>query len=168
MKDVRLEKITLNMGTGKDQAQLEKGLVVLKNITGITPVKTFSNKRIPDWGVRPGLSIGCKITLRGKKAKELLARLLDAVSNTIKKRQFDDEGNVAFGIPEYIDITGVKYDPKIGVMGLEVCISLERRGFRIKRRAVKRRKIPRRHRITKEESMEYMKKEFGTNIGEEE
>lgn len=168
MKDVRLEKITLNMGTGKDQAQLEKGLVVLKNITGIAPVKTFSKKRIPDWGVRPGLSIGCKITLRGKKAKELLARLLDAVSNTIKKGQFDDEGNVAFGIPEYIDITGVKYDPKIGVMGLEVCISLERSGFRIKRRSVKKRKIPRRHRITKEESMEYMKKEFGTKIGEEE
>lgn len=168
MKDVRLEKITLNMGTGKDQAQLEKGLVVLKNITGIAPVKTFSKKRIPDWGVRPGLSIGCKITLRGKKAKELLTRLLDAVSNTIKKGQFDDEGNVAFGIPEYIDITGVKYDPKIGVMGLEVCISLERSGFRIKRRSVKKRKIPRRHRITKEESMEYMKKEFGTKIGEEE
>ncbi len=168
MKTVKLEKITLNIGTGKDQAQLEKGIVLLKNITGINPVKTVSDKRIPDWGIRPGLAIGCKITLRGKKAKELLNRLLDAASRTLKKGQFDNEGNVAFGIPEYIDITGVKYDPKIGVMGLEVCISLERNGFRIKRRSIKKRKIPRRHRITKEESIEFMTKEFGIKIGEEE
>jgi len=168
MKDIRLEKVTLNIGAGKDQAQLEKGVLLLKNITGINPVKTFAKKRIPDWGIRPGLPIGCKLTLRKKNARELLIRLLDAVGNSLKKGQVDNEGNIAFGVPEYIDIPGVKYDPQIGVMGLEVCISLERSGFRIKRRSIKKKKIPRKHRITKEEAMEYIKKEFNTKIGEEE
>ena len=67
MKDIRIEKVTLNIGAGKDQAKLEKGMKLIKNITGLSPVKTHSKKRIPEWGIRPGLPIGCKITLRNKK-----------------------------------------------------------------------------------------------------
>ena len=72
MKTIKLEKVTLNIGAGKDQAKLEKGMLLLKNITNISPVKTFTKKRIPDWGIRPGLPIGCKLTLRKKKALDLL------------------------------------------------------------------------------------------------
>lgn len=169
MKTIKIEKVTLNIGAGKDQAKLEKGILLLKNITGINPVKTVTKKRIPDWGIRPGLPIGCKITLRGKKARELLIRLLDSIDNNLKDRQFDNEGNIAFGIHEYIDIPGVKYDPKIGVIGLEVCVSLERSGFRVKRRAIRKTKIPRKHRITKEEAIDYMKKDLNIKLlGEEE
>lgn len=167
MRTIRIEKLTLNIGAGKEQTKLEKGVSLLKNITGIEPVKTFTNKRIPTWGLRPGLPIGCKITLRGKSAKELLVRLLSARDNQLAEKQFDPEGNLAFGIPEYIDIAGVKYDPKIGMAGLEVCISLGRPGFRIKRRRIKRTKVPKKHRVTKEEAIEFMKKEFGINVGEE-
>jgi large subunit ribosomal protein L5 len=167
MRSIRIAKITLNVGAGKDQTKLEKGVLLLKNITGIEPVKTFTNKRIPNWGLRPGLPIGCKLTLRGNPAKELLARLLSAKDNRLEEKQFDKEGNLAFGIHEYIDIPGAKYDPKIGIAGLEVCITLERPGFRIKKRRVRKGKIPNKHRISKEESMEFMKKEFGIKIGEE-
>jgi large subunit ribosomal protein L5 len=142
-------------------------MLLLKNITGIEPVKTFTNKRIPNWGLRPGLPIGCKLTLRGSPAKELLVRLLSAKDNRLEEKQFDKEGNLAFGIHEYIDIPGAKYDPKIGIAGLEVCITLERPGFRIKRRRIKKSRIPKKHRITREEAMEFMKKEFGIKIGEE-
>lgn len=167
MKEIKVEKITLNVGAGKDQTKLEKGIMLLKNITGIAPVKTFSKKRIPEWGLRVGLPIGCKITLRKKSAIELLRRLLDAVDNKLNEKQFDDEGNVAFGIHEYINIPGVRYDPKIGVMGLEACITLERSGFRIKRRSVKKRKIPKRHKISKKESVEFMQKKFNIKLGDE-
>ena len=68
MQAIKVEKITLNIGAGKDQTKLERGILLLKNITGIDPVKTFTNKRIPTWGLRPGLPIGCKITLRKEKA----------------------------------------------------------------------------------------------------
>lgn len=167
MRSLRMEKITLNVGAGKDQNKLEKGILLLKNITGINPVKTFTNKRIPSWGLRPGLPIGCKLTLRKKNAKEILLRLLEAKDNKLSPHQFDEGGNMSFGIHEYIEIPGVKYDPKIGIMGLEVCVTLERPGFRIKRRRIMRRKIPEKQKVKKEEAIEFMKKEFNVQVGEE-
>src|SRR3989338_11319190 len=98
MKEIRIEKLTLNIGAGKDQTLLEKGFKLLKSITGMSPIKTVTNKRIPTWGLRPGLPIGCKVTLRGKKAAELLKRLFEAKANKLKEIQFDDYGNIAFGI----------------------------------------------------------------------
>ncbi|MBW2988977.1 50S ribosomal protein L5 [Candidatus Woesearchaeota archaeon] len=166
MKEIRIEKVTLNIGAGKDQSKLEKGMLLLKMITGIDPVKTFTKKRIPGWGLRPGLPIGCKLTLRRKKAEEALIKLLDAKENKLSIKQFDKEGNIAFGINEYIDIQGVKYDPKIGIMGLEACVTFERPGFRIKRRRIMRKKIAPKNRIKKEEAIEFMKKKFNVEVGE--
>jgi large subunit ribosomal protein L5 len=168
MREIRIEKITLNIGAGKDQARLEKGIRLMKNITGIEPVKTVTNKRIPDWGIRPGLPIGCKLTLRGEKALALMKQLLLSKDNRLKPTQFDENGNVAFGIHEYIDIPGVKYDPEIGVMGLEVCITLERPGFAIKRRKIGKIRVGKKHMITRPEAIEFMKQNFAVKIGEEE
>ncbi len=167
MRNIKISKLTLNIGAGKEQTKLEKGIKLLKNIAGVAPVKTYSKKRIPSWGIRPGLPIGCKITLRGKMAKELIVRLFESKNNELKKSQFDGEGNLSFGIPEYIDIPQAKYDPKIGVMGLEACVTLERPGFRIKKRRVKRKKIPKKHRISREEAIDYIKNEFKIKIGDE-
>ena len=167
MKNIRVEKVTLNIGAGKDQSRLEKGVALLKVVGDAIPIKTITSKRIQEWGLRPGLPIGCKVTLRKNKASSLLPRLFEAVSNKINENQFDENGNLAFGIHEYIEIPGVKYDPKIGIMGLEVCITLERPGYRIKKRRILPRKIPTRHRITKIEAMEFMGKNFDLKIGEE-
>lgn len=166
MKEIRIEKLTLNIGAGKDQTKLEKSISLLKNITGLMPVKTFSSKRIPEWGLRPGLPIGCKLTLRKNKAKEILKKLLDAKDFKLKPSQFDNNGNLSFGIHEYIDIPGVKYDPKIGIIGLEVCVTLERPGFRIKRRKLKK-KISKKHSIRKEEAIEFMKKDYNLKVGDD-
>jgi len=168
MRQPRIEKITLNIGAGKDPQRLEKGVALIRAITGIEPLKTITQKRIPNWGLRPGLPIGCKLTLRKKPAEDLLKRLLQAKEFKLKPRQFDEGGNVSFGIPEYIDIPGVSYDPKIGIIGLEVCITLERPGYRIKRRRLRQKKIPRSHMLTREESMEYLKKNFNVTVGEQE
>lgn len=166
MKKIRIEKVTLNIGAGKDQTRLEKGLNLLKSIANATPVKTVTKKRIQEWGLRPGLPIGCKLTLRKSKAAEMLPRLLNAVDNRLSNKQFDERGNVAFGIHEYIEIPGVKYDPKIGIMGLEVCVTLERPGYRIKRRRLLNRKIPSRHTITKEEAISFFRENFNAEIEE--
>lgn len=166
MRQIRVEKITLNIGAGKDPKVLEKGVKVLKSITGIDPVKTITQKRIPGWGLRPGLPIGCKITLRGKQSTELLKRLLDARSFTLTESQFDQNGNVSFGLPEYIDIPGVKYDPEIGIMGLQVCVTLERPGYRVKRRRLRRSTVSRRHTVNKQEAIAYMQEQFNVKIGE--
>ncbi|MBD3310616.1 50S ribosomal protein L5 [Candidatus Woesearchaeota archaeon] len=167
-RDIRVEKLTLNIGAGKDQDRLEKGMQLLKSITGLEPVKTSTSKRIPGWGLRPGLPIGCKLTVRKGQAEEILSRLLDAKSFVLQEKQFDQYGNLSFGIPEYIDIKGVKYDPKIGIIGLEVCVTLERNGFRIKKRRLQKRKLNKRHMISRAEAMEFMKNKFNVKIGEEE
>ncbi|MBI2175876.1 50S ribosomal protein L5 [Candidatus Woesearchaeota archaeon] len=164
MRQLRVTKVTLNVGAGKSTEKLEKGLKLLKAITGIAPIKTFTNKRIPNWGLRPGLPIGCKLTLRKAVSVELLKRLIQSRDSKLVESQFDGEGNVSFGIPEYIDIPGVNYDPAIGIMGLEVCVTLERPGFRIKRRKIMKRKIPARHRISRQEAMDFMKEKFGVTV----
>ena len=164
MKSIKVEKVTLNIGAGKDQARLEKGIVLLNSIANATPIKTVTSKRIQEWGLRPGLPIGCKLTLRKERAIRILPRLLEAVDNQLREKQFDNNGNVAFGIHEYIEIPGVKYDPKIGIMGLEVCITLERPGYRIKKRRLLQRKIPTRHRISKQEAIEFMAKNFSARV----
>ena len=164
MKKIKIEKVTLNIGAGKDQTRLEKGIVLLRAITNATPIKTITSKRIQEWGLRPGLPIGCKLTLRKASAIKILPRLLEAVENKLMERQFDQNGNIAFGIHEYIEIPGVKYDPKIGIMGLEVCVTLERPGFRIKRRKLMQRKIPPRHRISKQEAIDFMASNFNTKV----
>ncbi|MDP6600157.1 MAG: 50S ribosomal protein L5 [Candidatus Woesearchaeota archaeon] len=166
MKQVSMEKVTLNIGAGKDQAKLEKGIKLINSITGRNPVKTFTKKRIQEWGLRPGLPIGCKLTLRKKEALELLKRLFEAKDNTLQVSNLDNEGNISFGINEYIDIPGVKYDPDIGIMGLQVCITLKRSGFRVKSRALKRHAIPRKHRVKREEAIDFMKNMFNLKVGE--
>jgi large subunit ribosomal protein L5 len=168
MRDIRIEKVTLNIGAGKDQKKLDNGLKLLKIVAGTEPVKTFTNKRIPNWGLRPGLPIGCKVTLRKVQAKEILKKLIEAKDKILNESQFDERGNVAFGVHEYINIPGVKYDPNMGMMGLEVCITLERPGYRIKKRSRLNKLIPKRHAITKQEAVDFMKKEFGVKIGGEE
>tara|TARA_Y100000310_G_scaffold342247_1_gene444607 strand:- start:21442 stop:21951 length:510 start_codon:yes stop_codon:yes gene_type:complete len=166
MRQISVEKVTLNIGAGKDQTKLDKSVKLINNITGYKPVKTFARKRIQEWGLRLGLPIGCKLTLRKEKAIELLKRLFEAKDNTLQESNIDNEGNISFGIGEYIDIPGAKYDPDIGIMGLQVCITLKRSGFRIKTRALKRRVIPKNHRIKKEEAMDFMKNNFNLKVGE--
>ena len=168
MREIRIEKLTLNMGAGESGAKLEKYVKLLNTITGKKPIQIISNKRIPTWQVRPGLAIGTKVTIRGKAAEELLKRLLTAVDNNLKPKSFDSEGNFAFGIPEYIDIPGMEYIVEIGIVGLEVAIPLERAGFRVKNRKFNAKKIPIRHRITPEEAMEFMKSKYNVKMGDDE
>ncbi|MBS3138080.1 50S ribosomal protein L5 [Candidatus Woesearchaeota archaeon] len=166
MKNIRIEKITLNVGAGKDEEKLRRGMKLLHNISGVEPMKTITSKRIPTWSLRPGLAIGCKITLRGKKAEELLRRLLAAVNNKLKPTQFDAHGNFSFGIREYVDVPGVEYDPEIKIMGFEVAITLIRPGYHIKKRRIQQKKVSPGHQIKVEEARAFLTQQFGVTYAE--
>jgi large subunit ribosomal protein L5 len=165
MKKIDIEKITLNICVGQPGDNLDKAIKLLNKITTSKPVKTKAKKRIPTWNIRPGLEIGCKVTLRGQKAKELLKRLLASTNNQLNEKNFDNQGNLSFGVLEYIDIPGVEYDASIGIIGLEVAVTLKRPGFRIKNRKIKSKKIAKSHKISKQEAIDYMKNEYKINIG---
>ncbi len=130
------------------------------------PVKTITTKRIPTWGVRPGLPIGCKLTIRGKKAEEILKRLLVAKENRLKESCYDKNGTISFGIREYIDIPALEYDADIGIIGFQASVTLSRPGYRIKKRKNRKTKVGKIHLITKKNAIDYFKKEFNVNLEE--
>jgi len=160
MKEIKIEKVILGIGGTGDE--LEKGFKLLKFITNRTPSKRKSRKRIPELGVRPGLFVGAIVTIR-KNFDEILKRLLSSVDNSLKKSQVA-ENAFSFGIKEYIEIPGMEYQRDIGIMGLDVTISFKRTGKRITLKKVKRGKIPKRHRISKEEIIKFMEEKFNTKF----
>ena len=164
MKKIFLSKVVLNMGVGKSGDPIEIGKQTLIQITGKKPNARNARKSQRDWGIRKGEPIGVAVTVRNNDAVELLKKLLIAKDNKIKERAFDNEGNVSFGITEHIDIPGIKYDPKIGILGLEVSVSLARSGFSVKLRSKQKSRIGKSHRITKSDAVKFLTEEFGVQI----
>jgi len=164
MQKPRIEKVTLNVGAGESGEKLGKAEKLLQKITSKKPVRTFSKHKVPAWNLRKGEPIGCKITLRGKEAEEILKRMLYAKDSKLAESNFDKDGNMAFGIHEYIDIQGLKYDPDIGILGLNVNTTLEKPGYRVKRKRLGRAKVSEKHKLTQQEAVDFIKEKFGVEI----
>ncbi|MEM0379310.1 MAG: 50S ribosomal protein L5 [Nanopusillaceae archaeon] len=165
MRRIEIDKVTINIGVGKPGEPLEKAeKLLMKMFPNRKPVRTKAKKRIEAWGIRPGLEIGLKLTLRKKEAEEALRWLLKAVNNTLKESQFDEFGNFSFGIKEYVWIPGLKYDPEIGMFGMDVCVTVKRPGYRVMYRKIKKAKIPKRHRTTKEEVIKFLEEKFKVKV----
>lgn len=164
MQEIRVEKISLSIGVGQAGDPLDKAVTLLESLTGRKPIQTVTKKRIPTWGVRPGLAVGCLVTLRRQKT-EMLKDLLAAIKNQLKQSQFSGR-TITFGIPEYIEIPGSKYDPEIGIIGLQVSVTLERPGYGIARRSMSRCKIGKKSQITTEETIKFMKEKFNVEVEE--
>ncbi len=166
MAAARLEKVTLNIGTGAAGERLENAKVLLERVSGSTAVYTKAKARNPEFKIRKGDNIGVKVTLRGRKADEVLKKALDTIDGVLQQTSFDRNGNVSFGIKEYIDFPGMKYDPRLGMMGFDVCLTLRKPGTRITKRMVARRKLPKRQRVTEAEAMEFVKAAYSARIEE--
>ncbi|MEM4295825.1 MAG: 50S ribosomal protein L5, partial [Candidatus Anstonellales archaeon] len=154
-----IEKVTINIGVGEQSEKLDAAEELLKRLTGRKPLRTKAKKRVPAFGIRPGLNIGVKVTLRKNEAVEMLKRLLSA-KKQLKESNFDNNGNFSFGIAEYIDVPGLKYDPKIGMYGFDVCVTLAKKGIRVAKRKLKKAKVGKNQAITKQEAIDYIKKMF--------
>ncbi len=128
----RIEKVVVNLNVGKSGEPLEKANKVLKEITGHTPVKKKAKKTIRDFGIREGESIAVVVTLRKQEAIDFLKKVLPVVDNKVAKTAFDLRGNFAFGLKEHIEIPGAKYDPEIGIFGMDICVTVNRPGQRVK------------------------------------
>ena len=161
MRTISIEKVLLSAGAvGKD---LEKSKKLLELISGMKAQIIASQKRIPDFGVNPGLEVGARVTLRGEASITLLKRLLASIDNTIKIKQIA-ENAFSFGIKEYIEIPGMEYQRDIGIKGLNVTVVFSRPGLRVKRKKIKQGKVPRKQYVSDEEIVNYMEENFGTKF----
>ncbi len=163
MRIIKLEKVVLSCGAVG--ADLEKAKKLLETISGKKAqiIKAGPKRRIPDFGVKPFLELGTRVTIRGDEAKEILRRLLGAIENKISEKQLA-ENTFSFGIKEYIEIPGMEYKREIGIRGLNVTASFIRAGVRVKRKKLKRGKLPRKQQVTPEEITKFLEENFNTKV----
>ena len=160
----RIGKVVVNLNIGKSGEPLEKASKVLKELTNQTPVKRQAKKTIRDFGLRKGESIACVVTLRKKAAIDFLKKVLPVVENKISRSSFDRQGNFAFGIKEHIEIAGIKYEPDVGIYGMDVCVTVNRPGYRVKARRKQKSHIGSKHLLTPEESVVFIRQTLGVEI----
>lgn len=160
-RKLRMEKVVLSCGAV--DKELEKAKKLLELISGMKAQILTTKKRIPSFDVRPGLEVGTRVTLRGKKAFDLLKRLLGALDNTLSNEQVS-ENHFSFGIKEYIEIPGIEYQRDIGIRGLNVTVDFIRHGVRTKRKKIKSGKLPKKQYVTREEIIKFMEENFQTKF----
>lgn len=166
MQRPRIEKVVVNISVGKSGEPLQKAMTVLERLVGQKPCQRAAKKSIRDWGITKGEPIACVATLRGERAIEFVRKGLDALGNRLPRSSFDVNGNFSFGIKEHIEISGVRYDPSLGIFGMDVCVTMGKLGYRVKRRHIRRSQVGRRQRLTPEEAMAFVRGTFGTEIVE--
>ncbi|MEM3852211.1 MAG: 50S ribosomal protein L5 [Methanomassiliicoccales archaeon] len=166
MRNPYLEKVVVHIGAGEAGERLQKAQRVLEMVTGQKPSITYAKRTIRDLGIRSGQPIGCRVTLRGPRADDFLKRALWVKENRISLYSFTPEGNFSFGIADYTDFQGMKYDPEIGVFGMDVNVCLARRGHRVAVRQVARRKLPARQKLTLTESVSFLNEKYGLQVVE--
>jgi len=160
----RIEKVVVNMSIGKSGEPLEKAVRVLKEITGHTPCRRKAKTSIRDFGIRKGESIACIVTLREEEAIDFLKKVLTVVDNKVSGRSFDKQGNFSFGLKEHIELPGVKYDPDVGIFGMDICVSVTRPGYRVKNRRKQRAKMGADHVLKQDESIIFIRDTLGVEI----
>jgi len=166
MRDVRIGKVVVNIGVGEAGEKLAKAQKVLQMVTGQKPAQTLAHGSVRDWAVRKNMPIGAKVTLRGERATEFLRRALAVRNQRLPDYVFDAHGNFSFGIADYTDFEGMRYDPEIGVFGMDVSVALERPGYRVKHRRVAPGHIARAHRVTKAEALAFARQAFRVEVME--
>ena len=167
MREPYIAKVVIDVCTGGGEP-LTRAATILEDLTGQAPTQSKARQTVRDFGIRRREPIAVRVTLRHKRAEEFLARALKAKDDVLLIKNWDLDGNFAFGIAEHINIPDVKYVPQLGIQGMNITVCIERPGFRVKRRRRRKTKVPYRHRLTAEESMVFVKNKFGIEILEKE
>lgn len=164
MRDIKINKVVINMGTGSDDQKQASAVSLLERLTGSKPAASISRHRLPEFKIAKGQKIGAFVSLRGAKAEDTLRRLFGAVDNKLSKKQVVDNA-VNFGIKEYIDISGIKYDPKLGMLGMNVNVAFSRPGMRVRERKRARSNTAKRHSlVAREEIISFLQKNFKVSV----
>ena len=168
MNQLRVTKVCVNIGVGEGGDRLLNAENVLEMVTGVKPQRTLGRIQNRDLKVRIGAPIGCKATMRNQDdIKTFLTNAFECRENIIPSWNFDREGNLSFGVRDYTDFPGQKYDPDIGIFGMDITVVLERPGHRVSRRRRAKSKVGMKHRVSADEARAWFVENFNINILEE-
>ncbi|KAL0954009.1 hypothetical protein HGRIS_005165 [Hohenbuehelia grisea] len=148
-----------DISVGESGDRLTRASKVLEQLTGQTPVTSKARYTVRTFGIRRNEKIAVHVTIRGPKAEEILERGLKVKEYELRRKNFSETGNFGFGIQEHIDL-GARYDPGIGIFGMDFYVVMGRPGARVARRKQQKARIGFQHKVKKEDTMTWFKQRF--------
>jgi len=131
MQCPNIAKIVVNIGVGDAVANpkvLDDAVNELTLITGQKPMVTKAKQSIASFKLREGMSIGCKVTLRGERMYQFFDKLVTIALPRVRDfrginpKGFDGRGNYTLGVKEQLIFPEINYDKINKIRGMDIVI----------------------------------------------